>query len=79
MKSLNDTFKVISISRLNNSYYGNPRYSLTLSNASGETLTGITASNALIGYRLCYLHIGQIFNFDYHITKSGNIIFDYMR
>lgn len=79
MKSLNDNFKVISISRLNNSYYGNPRYLLTLSNAAGETLTGTTALNALIGYRICNSYIGKIFNFDYHITKSNNIIFDFVR
>lgn len=70
--------KLVDYKRLNNSSYGNPAYYGTFESSNGLTISGRTASNAADAY-------GFLNNKDglklitYHTTKSGNIIFDYVR
>lgn len=62
---------------LNCSYYGNPAYYGEFENAAGETLKGRTASNASCAYGfLNYREKPR--KITYHITKTGNVIFDYI-
>ena len=79
MKKFTFIGKLASYERRNNSYYGNPKYWGCFENAvTGETLSGITASNAACAY--------QFLNYQdkprevtYHITKNGNTIIDYIK
>lgn len=63
--------------RLNCSCYGNPRYYGVFTNERGETLVGKTATNAACAYGfLNYQNAPR--KVTYHITRNGNIIFDFI-
>lgn len=63
--------------RLNCSCYGNPRFFGVFTNESGETLAGKTAFNASCAYGfLNYRNARR--KVTYHITRNGNIIFDFI-
>lgn len=79
MKKQNGIFIIKELRRGNNSYYGNPSYFITAENEHGETVTGRTASNAAIGYALGYTYEGRAVNMEYHYTRGGSLIFDYLR
>lgn len=63
--------------RLNCSCYGNPRYYGVFTSESGETLGGKTAVNAACAYGFlnCQNAPRKVI---YHITRNGNIIFDFI-
>lgn len=63
--------------RLNSSCYGNPAYYGEFINSAGETLKGRTASNAACAYGFLN-QIEQPRKITYHITRTGNVIFDYV-
>lgn len=69
--------KLTYYERLNCSVYGNPRYFGVFRSESGETLAGKTASNAACAYGfLNYQNATR--KVTYHITRNGNIIFDFI-
>ncbi len=78
MKKLTFTGTMIRYERRNNSYYGNPKYMLVFENENGDYLIGTTASNASCAYS-CLNNPQSIKNVEYHITKIGNTIIDYIR
>lgn len=61
---------------------GNPKWYLAVKTRDGETLRGVTATDASIGYDVSdYVSQHDVFSefeFTYHITPKGNIIFDQM-
>lgn len=63
--------------RLNSSYCGNPAYYGEFTNSNGETLSGRTASNAACAYGFLN-QIEQPRKITYHVTRTGNVIFDYV-
>ena len=77
MKRKEFTGKLSYYERLNLSCYGNPRYYGVFISESGETLVGKTAVNAACAYGfLNYQNATR--KVTYHITRNGNIIFDYI-
>ena len=71
------TGEMVYYRRLNCSIYGNPAFYAEFENAAGETLKGRTASNAACAYGFLNRK-EQPRKIEYHITKKGNIIFDYV-
>ena len=65
-----------NIIRLNNSYYGNPRYLIEAVDDKNNTIYGKTASNAQIGYIISNQLIEKTFKISLHETATGSIIFD---
>lgn len=63
---------------LNCSCYGNPAYYGEFVNHEGETLKGRTASNAACAYGFLNDR-NKPRKVTYHITRTGNIIFDYIK
>lgn len=77
MKRKEFTGKLSYYERLNCSCYGNPRYYGVFTNESGEMLVGKTATNAACAYVfLNYRNAPR--KVTYHITRNGNIIFDFI-
>ena len=77
-KSINQNLKLIEHKRLNNSYYGNPKYLCYFENENGEIITGKTATNASVAY--CITNYLNTFNvFVTHFTTNGNLIIDYAK
>lgn len=72
----NKILKIGKIERLKNSYVGNPRYRIVATDESGKIYEGKTATNALIGYLLDFFSEGKKYNFVFHETNKGNLIFD---
>ena len=64
--------------RLNCSCYGNPRYLGVFTSENGETLYGKTANNAACAYSFLNSQ-NRPRKVTYHITRNGNIIFDYIK
>lgn len=77
MKTKKTVAKVAYVNRLNNSYYGNPRYALTLITPNGF-MYAKTASNAACGYQVSYSMVNSEIECTYHFTNSGNCIIDYI-
>lgn len=77
MKRKEFTGKLSYYERLNNSCYGNPRYYGVFTNERGETLVGKTATNAACAYGFLNYQ-NALRKVTYHITRNGNIIFDYI-
>lgn len=77
MKRKEFTGKLSYCERLNCSCYGNPRYYGVFTSESGKRLAGKTAMNAACAYGfLNYQNAPR--KVTYHITRNGNIIFDYI-
>lgn len=74
MKTVKANLKIIKLERLHNSYYGNPKYRITAEDSNGDIITGVTASNAAIGYIISN-HEGATVKLQHHTTKTGNIVF----
>lgn len=68
--------KILKIERLKNSYVGNPNFWIEAQDDNGNFYKGKTKTNSSIGYFLDWYSEGKKYNFDFHITKSGNLIFD---
>lgn len=66
---------IIKLERLNNSVWGNPRYSVTIKDEAGFSFYAKTASDASCGYSIDNYY-GKKKLFHYHITKAGNNIID---
>jgi hypothetical protein len=69
--------KVTRYELLESSYYGNPKYHLSITTESGEIIHGKTATDAQIGYE-CLNSMNENHKWLYHKTPKGNIIFDQM-
>lgn len=78
MKRKTFTGVLINYNRLNCSVNGNPAFSGTFQNATGATITGRTASDAACGYSFLNNRDNEKI-IEYHETKTGRIIFDYIR
>lgn len=77
MKKMKFIGKLTNYKHLNCSVYGNPAFYGEFVNSEGETLKGRTASNAMCAYG--FLNQKDYpREITYHITKAGNIIFDYI-
>ena len=78
MKKSTFTGKLVRYERRNNSYYGNPKYMGVFEEENGDYLIGTTASNASCAYS--FLNNPDCMkNIEYHETKTGNIVIDYIR
>jgi hypothetical protein len=77
MKRKEFTGKLSYYERLECSCYGNPRYYGVFTNESGETLAGKTATDAACAYGFLN-HQNAPRKVTYHITRNGNIIFDFI-
>ena len=69
-------FRILKIEKLNNSIYGNPCRRLIVEDEEGEILTGKTASNSVLGYKVADTWENEKKVLTYHYTKVGNLIFD---
>ena len=74
------TFKgtMTSYERRNSSYYGNPKFWGVFEDNNGNLLEGTTATDASCGYSFLNNREEEKV-ITYHETKTGNIIFDYIR
>lgn len=69
------TFYVVRIERKNNSYYGNPKYQLTLRDVDTmHEFVATTASNAMCAYKIGYSTEHTYITATYHYTQTGNAI-----
>ena len=68
--------KIMKLERRKNSIYGNPSWAIYAIDEEGNYYNGKTASNAMIGYEISWTWEGQEKTFDFHYTKTGNLIFD---
>lgn len=73
MKTLTKKFKITRITRLNNSYYGNPRYELRLEDEN-DSYIAKTGSDYQVGYTIYWTWEGRTAMIEYHFTKNGNMI-----
>ena len=69
--------KLVSYERRNNSCEGNPKFYGIFENAEGERLEGTTATNASCAYGFLN-KINDVREVEYHTTRSGNNIIDYI-
>lgn len=69
---------LLGYEHLNCSYYGNPRYYGVFIDSEGNYLRGKTASNAACAYGFLN-YIDKAREITYHETRTGNIIFDYIK
>lgn len=69
--------KLVKYERRNNSYEGNPKFYGVFENEKGETFKGTTARNASCAYGFLN-EIDQIREVEYHTTRNGNNIIDYI-
>ena len=77
MKKNIKVFKVVSVLRGNNSYYGNPSWHLVLLDSNKNMYYAKTASNAAVGYSIGNSWVGKKKKLTYHFTTSGNMVVDY--
>lgn len=68
---------LVSYERRNNSVNGNPRYYGVFENSNGDILRGSTATDASCAYSFLNKREKER-ELQYHVTKSGNIIIDYI-
>lgn len=78
MKKYTFIGKLIDYKRINNSFYGNPAYYGEFENGSGDVLRGRTASNAACAYGFMNQEDNKR-EITYHVTRNGNVIFDYIK
>lgn len=69
--------KLVAIYRTWVSFYGNPSHQIAVETKDGTILRGKTATNGSIGYAL-ENKPGEVRTWEYHVTRGGNVIFDYV-
>ena len=62
----------------NTSSYGNPSYYITFENEEGELIKGYTVANSSCAYGCTNPDLREFAYLEYHITKGGKIIIDYI-
>lgn len=70
--------KLVDYERRNSSCYGNPKFYGVFENAEGKRLEATTATNASCAYGFLN-KIDEIRVVEYHTTRTGNNIIDYIR
>ena len=70
--------KIKDVQFRNKSVYGNPSYYITFETEEGEEITGYTAPNAACAYGCKYPGLREFAYIEYHKTKSGKIVIDYI-
>lgn len=78
MKRKEFTGKLSYYESLNCSRYGNPKYYGVFTSENRETLAGKTATDAACAYGFLNNQNAPR-KVTYHITRNGNIIFDYIK
>ena len=76
MKEFKAKLKILKVEKLNNSIYGNPCRRLITQTEDDQILVGKTATNSLLGWEVSQTWEGDWKVLAYHLTKSGNCIFD---
>lgn len=76
MKEFKAKLKILKIENLNKSHYGSPSYQLTVQTEDGKILVGKTATNTTFAYEVSWTWKGNWKALVYHLTKSGDYIFD---
>ena len=77
MKKLQFNGTMISYERRNNSVNGNPKYMGVFEAENGDILRATTASDASCGYSFLNKQDKNRM-VEYHITRTGNVIIDYI-
>ena len=70
--------KLVEYEQINSSQHGNPKFYGIFENAKGERLEGTTATDAACAYGFLN-HIEEVREVEYHTTRNGNNIIDYIR
>lgn len=70
--------KIKDVQFRNKSVYGNPSYYITFENEEGEEITGYTATNSSCAYGCKNPDLKEFAYIEYHQTKSGKIVIDYI-
>lgn len=76
IKNLKQTATITSVERLNNSYVGNPRYSIGWLDEYGQIRYGKTQTNGVVGYKAGYWLERKTVTITYHYTNTGKLIID---
>lgn len=71
--------RIISTRYKSTSYYGNPKYYVSFEDANGNYYTGETANNAACAYSVTNYDLRESCIIDFHYTRLGNLIIDYVR
>jgi len=74
MKTYEKIITIEKLTRLNNSYCGNPAWRVGFTTDNGDYLSGRTATNSMAGYCLSWYDNGKKFKCTYHYTKADNLI-----
>ena len=78
MKKYTFIGKLIDYKRINNSFYGNPAYYGYFESETGEKLSGKTKTDASCGYSFLNKKDSPR-ELTYHVTRTGNVIIDYIK
>lgn len=78
MKKLTFIGTLTYYKRLNCSIYGNPAFYGEFENKHGDVLRGRTASDASCAYGFLNYE-DRPREITYHVTRTGNVIFDYIK
>ena len=70
--------KIKDVTYRNRSVYGNPSYYITFEDETGEEITGYTSPNSSCAYGCKNPDLKEFAYIEYHITKSGKIVIDYI-
>ena len=70
--------KIKDVQFKNRSVYGNPSYYITFEDETGEMIKGYTAPNAACAYGCKNPDLKEFAYIEYHLTKSGKIVIDYI-
>ena len=77
MKKFKEIFRVNQVVRLNNSYYGNPRYLIYIETMhDGKLIRATTTPNINCAYMISSYMEGKEYEFIYHLTPSKEIRID---
>lgn len=77
MKKLTFIGKLVNYERRNSSVYGNPKYYGEFEGKNGEYFNGVTATDSSCAYAFTNQPEKER-KVDYHITRNGNVIIDYI-
>ena len=70
--------KIKNVQYRNSSVYGNPSYYIAFEDEKGEEIEGYTAPNSSCAYGCKNPDLREFAYIEYHVTKSGKIIIDYI-
>lgn len=79
MKAMKENATILTVERLKNTIWGNPRWLVVFKEDNGVTRIGKTANDSMASYQIDTYSVDRRYEITYHITDKFNLYIDFLK